>query len=125
MGKRYISTNVTNILVPKLLGFAKIISFLFSFSISPYSVGETLHVAYKKYKIKKKKNLLFLVNTKYVSSRELKTSEFSFVLCTRENSDVFNTFDEIYLVVTSKSKILFLWTKAVCSIYFSESTFKF
>ena len=38
---------------------------------------------------------IFLVNTKYMSSRELKTSKFSFVLRTHENSDVFNTLDEI------------------------------
>ena len=37
-----------------------------------------------------------LVNTKYISSRELKTSKFSFVLRAHENSDVFNTLDEIY-----------------------------
>ena len=43
-----------------------------------------------------------LVNTKCISSRELKTLEFSLVLLTRENSDVFNTLDEIYLVFTSK-----------------------
>ena len=30
-----------------------------------------------------------------MSSRELKTSKFSFVLRTHENSDVFNTLDEI------------------------------
>ena len=43
-----------NILVPKLFGSAKTNSF-FSFSASPYSVGEILHVAYdKKYKIKRK-----------------------------------------------------------------------
>ena len=35
-------------------------------------------------------------------SRELKTSEFSLEMRTCENSDVFNTLDEIYLVVTSK-----------------------
>ena len=59
-------------------------------------MGETLHVAY-----------FFGVNTKYISSSVLKTSEFSRVLPTlrtRENSDVFNTLDEIYLVFTSKSK---------------------
>ena len=39
-----------------------------------------------------------------MSSGELKTSIFSLVLSTRENSDVFNTLDEIYLVFTSKSK---------------------
>ena len=53
----------------------------------------------KKYKIKIKFTF-FLVNTKYFSSRELKTLKFSFVLRTHENSDVFNTLDEIYLVFT-------------------------
>ena len=74
--------------------------FVFAFSTPPFSVGETLHVAYKKYKIKRKFTF-FLVNTKYLSSCELKTSEFSLVLRTRENS-VFNTLNEIYLVFTSK-----------------------
>ena len=58
----------------------------------------------KKYKIKRKKNT-FLVNTKYISSRELKTSKFSFVLRTHENSDVFNTLDEIYWYSPQKSKL--------------------
>ena len=39
-----------------------------------------------------------------MSSRDLKTSKFSFVLHTHENSFVFNIIDEIYLVFTSKSK---------------------
>ena len=47
------------------------------------------HKSSKKYKIKGKRTF-FPVNTKYVSSRELKTLKFSRVLCTRENSDVFN-----------------------------------
>ena len=34
------------------------------------------------------------MNTKYISSRELKTYKFSHVLRTRENSDVFNSRDE-------------------------------
>ena len=38
------------VIVPKLFGFAKI--FVFAFSAHPSPVGETLHVAYKKYKIK-------------------------------------------------------------------------
>ena len=53
----------------------------------------------KKYKIKM---IFFFVNTIYISSRELKTSKFSLELRTHENSDVFNTLDEIYLVFTSK-----------------------
>ena len=52
MGMNFLSKNVTNILVPKLFGFAKI--FRFAFSVPPFSVSETLHVAYKKYKIKRK-----------------------------------------------------------------------
>ena len=53
MGMHFLSWNVTNTLVPKfyqnLLKF-----FVFAFSAPPFSVGETLHVAYKKYKIKGK-----------------------------------------------------------------------
>ena len=44
----------------------------------------------------------FEVNTKYISSSVLKTSEFSQVRSTSENSDVFNSQDEIYLVFTEK-----------------------
>ena len=44
----------------------------------------------------------FLVNTKNISSHVLKISTFSLVLRTREITDIFNTFDEIYLVFTSK-----------------------
>ena len=50
----------------------------------------------------KKKISFFLVNTKNISSHVLKISAHSFVLCTREISDIFNTLDEIYLVFTSK-----------------------
>ena len=50
----------------------------------------------------------FEVNTKYISSSELKTSEFSRVRSTSENFDVFNSRDEIYLVFTSK-KVNFLF----------------
>ena len=90
---------MTNILVPKLFGFAKTI--VYAFSAPLFSVDETLHVANQKYKIKRK--FTFLVNTKYISSCELKTSEFSLlVLCTCENSDVFNILHGIYLVFTSK-----------------------
>ena len=39
----------------------------------------------------------FEVNTKYISSCVLKTSEFSQVRSTSENFDAFNTQDEIYL----------------------------
>ena len=48
------------------------------------------------------------VNTKYISSSVLKTSEFSRVHSTVENSDVFKSRDEIYLVFTEK-KVNFLF----------------
>ena len=49
------------------------------------------------------------MNTKYISSSELKTSEFSRVCSTSENFDVFNSRDEIDLVFTEKSKFSFLF----------------
>ena len=54
-------------------------------------------------------NCFFFVNTKYmyISSSELKTSEFSQVRSTSENYDVFNSRDETYLVFTEKSKFTF------------------
>ena len=48
----------------------------FSFSAPPFSVGETSNVASKRYEIKNR-IYFFLVNTKYISSHELKTSNFS------------------------------------------------
>ena len=50
----------------------------------------------------KKKIYIFTVNTKNISSHVLKISVTSLVLRTREITDIFNTFDEIYLVFTSK-----------------------
>ena len=44
----------------------------------------------------------FEVNTKYISSSELKTSKFSRVRSTSENLDVFKSRVEIYLVFTDK-----------------------
>ena len=44
----------------------------------------------------------FEVNTKYISSSMSKTSELLRVRSTSENSDVFNSHDEIYLVFTKK-----------------------
>ena len=44
----------------------------------------------------------FEVNTKYISSSELKTSKFSRVRSTSEKLDVFKSRDEIYLVFTDK-----------------------
>ena len=54
----------------------------------------------KKYQIKRKFTF-FSVNTN-ISSHVLKISSFLLVLRTRENADIFNTLDEIYLVFTSK-----------------------
>ena len=48
------------------------------------------------------------MNTKYISSSVLITSEFSRVRSTSENSDVFNSRDEIYLVFTEK-KVNFIF----------------
>ena len=44
----------------------------------------------------------FEVNTKYISSSELKSSKFSRVHSTSENLDDFKSRDEIYLVFTAK-----------------------
>ena len=52
----------------------------------------------------------FEVNTKYISSSVLKTSEFSWVRSTNENFDVTNSRDEMYLVFTEKSKFSFFYT---------------
>ena len=49
------------------------------------------------------------MNTKYISSSELKISEFSRVRSTSENFDVFNSRDEIYLVFTEKKTTNFLF----------------
>ena len=50
------------------------------------------------------------MNTKYISSSELKTFEFSRERSTSENVYVFNPRDEIYLVFTEKkSKFSFLF----------------
>ena len=49
------------------------------------------------------------MNTKYISSSELKISDFSRVRSTNENFDVFNSRDEIYLVFTEKKKSNFFF----------------
>ena len=46
----------------------------------------------------------FPVNTKNISSHVLYISEILLMLRTHEFTDIFSTFDEIYLVFTSKSK---------------------
>ena len=51
---------------------------------------------------KNKKKIFFSVNTKIISSHVLKISENLLVLRTREFTDIFIIFDEIYLVFTSK-----------------------
>ena len=50
----------------------------------------------------KKKIYFFSINTKTISAYVLKISAISLVLRTREIADIFNTFDEIYLIFTSK-----------------------
>ena len=50
----------------------------------------------------KKKIYFFSVITKNISSRVLKISAISFVLRTRDITDIFNTFDEMLLVFTSE-----------------------
>ena len=67
-----------------------------------YSLRKLAHAINRGY-------LLFEVNTKYISSSELKTSEFSRVRSTSENIYVFNSRDEIYLVFTEKKQIFFLF----------------
>ena len=70
--------------------------------------------------VSNKKKIYFLsVNTKYISSSELKTSKFSLVLRTRENFDVFNSLDEIYLVFTSRKQI-----SSIYFILYSENLIK-
>ena len=64
----------------------------------------------------------FEVNTKYISSSMLKTSEFSRVHSMVENSDVFNSRDEIYLVRGLSKKFVESVNKNKASI---PITFKF
>ena len=50
-----------------------------------------------------------MVNTKYISLSVLKISEFSQMRSTSENSDVFNSRDEIYIFrIYQKKQIIFL-----------------
>ena len=49
------------------------------------------------------------MNTKYISSSELKTLEFSRVRSTSENFYVFKSRDEIYLVFTEQKQIFILF----------------
>ena len=52
----------------------------------------------------KKKIYFFLVNIKNITSHVLEISAISLVLCTREITDIFNTFDETYLVFMNHLK---------------------
>ena len=45
---------MTNVLVPKLCGYAKTLLFFLHFQYHIFSVGEILHVVYKKYIIIRK-----------------------------------------------------------------------
>ena len=77
--------------------------------------------------------LLFEVNTKYISSSELKTSEFSRARSTSEIFYVFNSRDEIYLVFTeNKSKFsfyliqytgVFQFTRQAVKMFFGTTLF--
>ena len=64
---------------------------------------------------KNKRKFIFYsitVNTEIVSSHVLQISEISFVLRICEITDIFNTFDEIYLVFTSKKvNILYIFSQ--------------
>ena len=66
----------------------------------------------------------FEVNAKYISSRELKTSEFSLVLRTREIYYVFNSRDEIYLVFTEKKAFLFYFIQYTGIFQFTRQAVK-
>ena len=76
------------------------------YPLNPLSQAKLTRNNYKKVKFfslygkNKKKIYFFSVNTKNISSHVLKISAISLVLRTREISDIFNTFDEIYLVFT-------------------------
>ena len=52
----------------------------------------------------KRKFTFYSANTKNISSHVLKISAVSLVLRTREITDIFNTFDVIYLYSPQKSK---------------------
>ena len=90
----FLSNKMTNILVPKFFGFAKKIRF--GFSAPPFSVGETFHVAFKKYQIKRKFTFSGKCQVYSISCVE------NILIFTREISNIFNALDEIYLVFTSK-----------------------
>ena len=57
----------------------------------------------------KRKFTFFPANTKNISSHVLKISAISLALRTREITDIFNSFYEIYLVLTTKKYISSLY----------------
>ena len=61
---------------------------------------------------------LFEVNTKYISSNVLKISVISRVRSPSVNTDISNTFDEIFLVFTDKSKFYFYFSLKGKSYFF-------
>ena len=63
----------------------------------------------------KKKIYFFEVNSKHISSHVLKISVNSLVLRTREFTDIFITFDEIYLVFTSKKVNILMYLTRLTS----------
>ena len=71
-------------------------------------VYKKLRIAPRWKKIKKKIYYVSVI-TKIVSPHVFKISEISFVLYTGEITDIFNQFNDIYLVFTSK--------KLICSMY--------
>ena len=67
----------------------------------------------------------FEVNTKYISSSELKTLEFSRVRSTSENVYFFDPRDEIYLVFTEKkSKFSFYFIQYMGIFQFTRQAVK-
>ena len=67
----------------------------------------------------KKKIYFFPVNTKNISCHVFKISAISRVRSTREIADIFNTFNEIYLVFTpKKSKYPLFICTFVCLLWF-------
>ena len=75
------------------------------------------------WKKNKKKIYLFSVSTKSISSHVFKISEISLVLRIREMTDIFNTFDEIYFVFTSKSKYPLLILREICIYIILKNSF--
>ena len=96
----FLSENVTNIFVSKLFGFAKNVFCIFStFFYIACSLDKSI--------------IYFFLHYLHISSRELKTSEFSLMLLSRENYDVFNTLDEYIWYSPKKPKYLLFTQNAL------------